>query len=269
MISKVPGTFLCVTLLFMRIRVLGCHGGELPGFSSVSLLINDTICVDAGSITSVLTQKEQLRLKHVLITHAHMDHVRDLHFLVDNRFVSENLVEPVTVYGSPFVVKSIHDHIFNGVIWPDYTKAPAGAPLLYLQPLSVKPIQIEGFSVQAVSVPHAKEAVGYIVSDGKSTCVFSGDTASTEDLWKECKKYKNVKAIFLELSYSERRKDLTSLARHHCPSTFIEELKKLPQDAAVYAYHLKPQFYKDIIKELKAKKLAHVKILKQGQIIKI
>ena len=254
---------------YMKIRVLGCHGGELPGFSSVSLLINEKVCVDAGSLTSVLTQKEQLKLKHVLITHAHMDHVRDLHFLVDNRFVSENLNEPVTVYGSPLVVQSIHEHIFNGIIWPDYTKAPVGAPLLYLQALSDKPIKIEGLSVQAVPVYHAKEAVGYIVSDGTSTCVLSGDTAATEALWEECAKYKNVKAVFLELSYSERRKDLTTLAHHHCPSTFTHELKKLPPEVTVYAYHLKPHFYDDIVKEVKAEKLSNVKILKNGDVIKI
>ncbi len=253
----------------MKIRVLGCHGGELPGFSSVGLLINEKICVDAGSITSVLTQKEQLKLKHVLITHAHMDHVRDLHFLVDNRFVGDCLNEPVTVYGSSFVLTSIHEHIFNGIMWPDYTKLPPGSPLLNLYPLDNKPIKIEGLSVQAVPVYHAQEAVGYIVSDGKSTCVFSGDTTSTEALWKECTQYKNVKAVFLEISYSERRKDLVPLARHHCPSTFVEELKKLPRDITVYAYHLKPHFYDDIIKELKSKKLSNVKILKNGEIINI
>ena len=37
--------------------------------------------VDAGTITSLLTIEEQVNIDYVLVTHAHLDHVRDIMFL--------------------------------------------------------------------------------------------------------------------------------------------------------------------------------------------
>ncbi len=252
----------------MEIRVLGCDGGSLPRYRSVSLLINNSICLDAGTVTSVLSQEEQLKIKHVLLTHAHMDHIHDLHFLIDNRFVSDNSHNEVTLYSTPFILKNIHEHVFNGIIWPDYTKQP-GPPILILKPIDDKPFQIGNLKIQAVKVEHTVEALGYIVSDGKVSCVFSGDTKATQKIWEESKKAPHLRAVFLELSYSSRKLDLSHKAKHHCPPTFIEELKKIPKDIAVYAYHLKPHFYNEIIEEIKSKKTKNVTILKSDQVIKI
>ena len=69
----------------MKIRALGCDGGSLPGFSPVSLLIDEKICIDAGTLTSVLSFEEQLKISSVFITHPHLDHIHELAFLVDNR----------------------------------------------------------------------------------------------------------------------------------------------------------------------------------------
>ena len=252
----------------MEIRVLGCDGGSLPGCRPVSLLINQFLCLDAGTVTTILSQTEQLKIKHVLVTHAHMDHIHDLHFLVDNRFVSDNCENKIQIYSTPFILENIHKHIFNGVIWPDYTRLP-GPPLLELKSITEKPFQIGDLTIQAVRVDHTVEALGFIVSDSKATCVFSGDTKATEKIWEEVKKYPNLKAVFLELSYSSKKIELSHKAKHHCPPTFFEELKKIPRDVSVYAYHLKPQFYKEITKELEEEKRKNVRILKSDQVIKI
>jgi hypothetical protein len=38
----------------MEIRVLGCYGGELPGYFLGSFMLDGKLVVDAGAITSVL-----------------------------------------------------------------------------------------------------------------------------------------------------------------------------------------------------------------------
>ncbi len=68
----------------MEIRVLGCHGSQLPGYGLTGFLIDATTLLDAGAVTSVLTLEEQIRVDHILITHAHLDHIRELSSLADN-----------------------------------------------------------------------------------------------------------------------------------------------------------------------------------------
>ncbi len=39
----------------MEIRVLGCHGSQLPGYNRTCFLLDRGILLDGGTITSVLT----------------------------------------------------------------------------------------------------------------------------------------------------------------------------------------------------------------------
>jgi ribonuclease BN (tRNA processing enzyme) len=68
----------------MKIRVLGCHGSQLPNYNTTSFLLGQNALLDAGAVTAVLSIREQLKTDYVFITHAHLDHVRDIMFLADN-----------------------------------------------------------------------------------------------------------------------------------------------------------------------------------------
>jgi ribonuclease BN (tRNA processing enzyme) len=70
----------------MDIRVSGCHGSQLPGYNVTGFLLDGTIMVDGGTITSVLSMEEQININSILVTHAHLDHVRDIMLLVDNLY---------------------------------------------------------------------------------------------------------------------------------------------------------------------------------------
>jgi len=48
------------------------------------LLIDEQVIVDAGGITAKLSVEEQAGINHVLISHAHLDHIYDLAFLADD-----------------------------------------------------------------------------------------------------------------------------------------------------------------------------------------
>jgi ribonuclease BN (tRNA processing enzyme) len=70
----------------MKLRVLGCYGGSIKGTNLSCYLLNDTIVLDAGSLTQTLTLEEQLRIRHVIITHSHLDHNSGLPFFAGNVF---------------------------------------------------------------------------------------------------------------------------------------------------------------------------------------
>ena len=62
----------------MHLRFLGCHHTETAKTRLSSILIDGDVVLDAGAITSTLSAEEQNRIKAVLITHCHYDHIRDL-----------------------------------------------------------------------------------------------------------------------------------------------------------------------------------------------
>ena len=68
----------------MRLRVLGCHGAELPNHSACGFLINGSVLLDAGTISSAMTLAEQSNIRYILISHIHADHTMGLTFLSEN-----------------------------------------------------------------------------------------------------------------------------------------------------------------------------------------
>ncbi|MCG6872632.1 MAG: MBL fold metallo-hydrolase, partial [Gammaproteobacteria bacterium] len=70
----------------MKLRVLGCSGGVGPGLRTTSFLVDEDILIDAGSGVGDLTQAEQEAIRHIFITHTHMDHCAFLPLLADNLF---------------------------------------------------------------------------------------------------------------------------------------------------------------------------------------
>ena len=62
----------------MNIKFLGTHNAESKYTKLVSLLIDDVLAVDTGSLTSELSFSEQEKIKSILITHGHYDHIKDL-----------------------------------------------------------------------------------------------------------------------------------------------------------------------------------------------
>lgn len=106
----------------MRIRVLGCHGGETPRHRTTCFLIDDRITIDAGAVCRSLTLDEQVKIDHMLISHSHMDHVKDLALLADQ--VIGRRKEPVTLHCGPETAETLRSSYFNNYLWPDFTKIP-------------------------------------------------------------------------------------------------------------------------------------------------
>ena len=96
----------------MEIRVLGCYGSQLPGYNTTSFLLDGKILLDGGTITSVLTTEEQLKIEVILITHAHLDHIRDIMFLADN-LCYQKKKQPLLVLSTSRVIAALRRHIFN------------------------------------------------------------------------------------------------------------------------------------------------------------
>ena len=224
----------------MRIRVLGAHGGSTPRHRQTSFLVNDALCVDAGAVTDALSLEDQERVRAVLVTHSHMDHVASLPFLVENVFGRTR--GPLEVLAPEDVLESLRTHLFNDALWPDFSRIPGqSGPSVHFRAVPVGiPFSADGLMATAVRVSHVVPTYGYVLSDGDAAVVFSGDTGPTEDIWAAARRVTNLRALFVECSFPSDLQRVADVSCHLTPATLRVEMAKFPERVPVYLYHMKP-----------------------------
>lgn len=235
----------------MELRVVGCHGGETPRHRTSAFVIDGRLALDAGSLTSGLDLKAQMRLEAVLVSHAHLDHIRDLATIADNRCQAQ--APPLVVAGITPTLAALKRHFFNNFIWPDFSKIPTrnGYTIRYV-PLGLeRPLEIAGYTVRAVRVSHSIDAAGFIVTGPGGSIAYSGDTGPTDRLWELLNRTPDLRALLLEVSFPNREQGLASVSGHHTPRTLALDLQKLsaPQDLPTILYHIKPVFQREVERE--------------------
>ncbi len=236
----------------MKLTVLGCHGGELPGCRSTCFLVDDRLAIDAGALTSALTLEQMSAIDDILLTHSHFDHVKDLPMFSD--LVVATREAPVTIHSNRECIDALKENLFNGQLWPDFTRIPsAKKPTFKMRPFkSGATVKVGPYEVKSVPVSHTVETCGYLISDGRSTMAISGDTGPTEKFWQVLNKTEGVKVLLLECSFPDSMQDLAKISGHFTPATLARELEKFDRRGCeVLLYHLKPAFVDQLKRELK------------------
>ncbi|HUP44510.1 MAG TPA: 3',5'-cyclic-nucleotide phosphodiesterase [Thermoanaerobaculia bacterium] len=237
----------------MRLKVLGAYGASDAEHNLTGYLIDDWFAVDAGTLSSKLSFAQQARVQAVFITHSHADHIRDLPHLIHNRFAQN--AGPVTVFAARDVMDLLARHVFNGIVWPDFSsiKNPAtGKPVVHYRALPTgKRVTFGDIALTAVPVDHQIPAAGVIVELAGQAMTFTGDTGPTHEIWKRTNKTANIVAIVTEASFPNDQQSLADETAHLTPQAFGEELRKITVDAPVYASHRKIPFERDIESQIK------------------
>jgi len=249
----------------MKIRVLGCYGTETLGYDATSFLVNETILVDAGTIASALTMEEQLKIRSILLSHSHFDHIKGLFFLADNLFAQFSAT--MNIYSTAGILDILKTHYFNNLLSPDFTTIPDKKnPVMRFSPIVPgESFEVNGLMVNAFKSNHVVESVGYKLQDGNGAILYSGDTSATPWIWKEAREQKGLKAIFVETSFPNRLGELAELTGHLTPSMLGEELKKIGNlDVPIFIFHMKPQYLDTLTTEIAGLNHPNISILKQG-----
>lgn len=237
----------------MELRVLGCHGGETPKHRTSSFLLDGKVAIDAGAVTSMLTLDEQHGIETVLVSHAHLDHVRDLATLADNRCQQGG--PTLVIAAIPETIEVLRRHFFNDLLWPDFSKIPAGpnGMTIEFRPLTPeKPMEVSGMTVTPVLVSHTIDAAGFLIETPTGSIGYSGDTGPTQRFWEKLNERQDLRALLMEISFPDEHHKLAQVSGHHTPETLEQELHKLRDHRAlpVLLYHIKPVFESRVEKEL-------------------
>ena len=262
----------------MNVHVLGCSGSIAAGCKTTAFLLDDDVLIDAGTGVGDLPLEALARIDHILISHSHLDHVLAIALLAD-AVMREREAQgrgPVQVHALPETLAALRTHIFNGVIWPDFTRLPsAEQPILQFVPFAVADrLTLNGKRLEVLSAAHTVPAVGFAVHPGVSATgddpgawVYTGDTGPNPALWQRLKDMK-VAHLVIETAFSDEERQLARISRHLCPAALGHELAQLGGSVDVHITHIKPGETEAVMSEIGRLGTPHrISALQAGQVI--
>jgi ribonuclease BN (tRNA processing enzyme) len=233
---------------------------------ATSFVIDGSVALDAGCLGYYGSPSEQARIRHVVLSHSHADHVSSLPLFVENAY--DPRLPPIQIHASADVLACLERDLFNGRIWPDlacFTNPER--PFFTLHELHPgQTTTVAHLRFTPIPVHHTVPTFGFLVQDGRRAIVFSSDTGPTDELWRRANACPDLAAVFLEASFPDFLRDLADLSRHLTPSSFLREVKKLDRDVPIFAVHIKPNWRERTIAELHALGLRQLHVAVPGRI---
>ncbi|MBV9890092.1 MAG: 3',5'-cyclic-nucleotide phosphodiesterase, partial [Rhizobacter sp.] len=206
----------------MIVQVLGCSGSIAAGCRTTSFLLDDDVLIDAGTGVGDMPLDALARVEHILISHSHLDHILAIGLLADSVMRERSVAGrgPIQVHALPETIAALRTHIFNGVIWPDFTRLPsADKPMLALVPIAVgEVIAINGKRIEVLDAAHTVPACGFAVDGGNAGWwVYTGDTGPNPKLWERLGTMR-VAHLVIETAFGDDARQLARISRHLCPA---------------------------------------------------
>jgi len=255
----------------MRLRILGCNGGIGKELRTTSFLVNNSLLLDAGTGVGELTLDEMLSLRHVLLSHAHLDHIAGLALMFAS--IYDEMVEPVTVYAPRDVIAVLKEHLFNWALWPDFSQLPnqENAVLKFQAVEEDIAVKIAAqFTVTPIALSHSVKSVAYLIQHCDATLCFCGDTGTTDKIWQVINNVKGVDHLIIEAAFPNEQASLAQQSGHFTPTLLADDLNKLQYKPSVHIQHIKPGYEPRVSLQCQNDlKSFNVNILRQGETVEL
>lgn len=253
----------------MKLRVLGCSGSIAAGNRTTAFLLDDDVLIDAGTGVGDLTLEELARIDHILLSHSHLDHVLGIPLLADSVMrlrLEQRHFRPIRVYGIHETLEALRKHLFNNVLWPDFTRLPSlEQPILEMIPITCgQEMMVGAHFIEVLPAVHTVPAVGYAVDTPSGWWVYSGDTGPNPALWSRLERRK-IAQLVIETAFSDDELELALASRHLSPTLLAGELRRLEPGTPLAITHVKPGELSAVLGQIAALGVPHaVRALSTG-----
>jgi ribonuclease BN (tRNA processing enzyme) len=223
------------------LRVAGCSGSAgNPNNGTSCFVLNDTVLVDAGTGLLSLSLDEISNIDHVVITHSHHDHIAGLPFLIEIRQHFKKF--PLKIYGSAHTLGGLKNHIFNFVVWPDFTVIPnpQNPAMEYIEIGPDHPFELAGVRFSAVHTQHTVPTLGFILKSETGCLAFAGDTKNIDSVLELAGALQiNLDHVIAEVSMSNACEELAITTGHLTPRMIESQIQDLSKNVTVWLGFLK------------------------------
>ena len=198
-----------------------------------------------------LSLEEMCQIRHVFLTHSHMDHFAFLPLLIATMFPL--IATPIVIHGQQETLQALQEHIFNWKIWPDFARLPneKDSVMKYKVMSPGEVFSVEDRQLEMIEVNHVVPCVSYRVQSSTGSFAFSGDTTTNDTLWNALNAHDSLDLLIVEAAFPDELEELSKLSKHYTPSLLAEDIKKLKHKPRVYISHPKPGQESVIIDECK------------------
>ena len=235
------------------------------------MLVDNDVLIDAGTGIGDLALEDLDSIRHVFLTHAHLDHVAGLPMLADRVF-DENFDVPLTVYAREETLRAIQDHLFNDVIWPDFSRLPAPEnPMLRYRVCGPgDTVTIGHRDFYAVDVMHSVPSLGFTVQNSGGAFAVSGDTKTNETLWPVLNACDDLRVLVIEVSFPDEMESLAMESGHYTPKSLTDDLKRLRHEPDIWLTGMKPGEESRIFEQVvRAAPSRNIQMLSRGTILTV
>lgn len=224
----------------MRVTILGASSGIGRPAHTTSFLLGNSTLIDCGTGVGTLDVAQLLQIERVLLSHSHLDHCGFLPLLADVHAGHDG--PGVTVYSQQETLDAVKQHLFNGVIWPDYTVTPsAESPYVKLKAIEVgDTIALPDGMATALPAQHSIPAVGWLVEGDWRALAFSGDTGPCPAFWQWIAQVPSLSDVLCEITYDDDHLPQARRYGHLAPSLLAPLLDPLPPAVHLWVSHLDP-----------------------------
>jgi 3',5'-cyclic-nucleotide phosphodiesterase len=252
----------------MKLKVLGCSGGIGSEDSRTSsLLVDDDVLIDCGTGVGDLAFDELRRVSHVFVSHSHIDHIAAIPLLVDS--IGEACHHSITLYATPETLHILRAHVFNWLVWPDFTAIPDRRfSYLRLQSVQVgESLRLGTRTFTALPVLHTVPGAAWLLDSGEGQLIYSGDTTYCPELIAAINACQSLRHLIVETAFPEEMRTMAIAARHLCPGMLETMLSELTVSPEVFISHLKPGMGDRIMEQIDALNMPlQPKRLMRGQV---
>jgi len=234
----------------ISVTPLGCYGSSLEEKECISMALSESIIIDAGGIMASVPAEKLPEIKHLIITHSHYDHIKDIPMLSDFTLIEK--AGFFTIHALQSTINDIMEHVFNNKTWPDFSSLPSKKnPTVKFEVIVPGiPFDIEGLNFFPIAVDHTVSALGFLIKKEKVAIGYSGDTFLCQDLIDAFNKEPDIKALFWEASFSSELERIAILSKHLTPKLMYKDVSQIQHKVPVYLFHMKPTLLKAIEREV-------------------